>query len=405
MFGGKVPASSAALVWPAIALVFVAIFGALWRVDPKRKHLLGFASGFLALAIAMTFHIAFASWNTSAAVAVTHVFSSVSIISIVWGASSRLAQRIPLAAMFAVSLASAAMLFAALESGKTSLALSVQNASVGLLFGTGAIALWMARPCGVLDKALLWTMGALATVTFSRPAILFLLDADVDRMVERQSDFSVAGLIIMTLLTVVLGLCLVALALREAMELRLGARGVDAVSGFLNQRAFEQACETSLATARNLQIPACLAMVQLDWFDAVNERWGAESSNALTRQVSDVMRDWQRESDIVGRIAEDRLGVMIVGSGSQSALKAIQKLRDAVDRSCNDDFGSHMKFTLSISLAEIRTGMSFTQLFVLAAKPLEKALAHGGSMTFADGYEVPNSELAPPELGRIAPHA
>lgn len=400
------PASSAALVWPAIAFVFAAIFGLLWRANPERKYLLGFLIGFLTLAIVMAFHIAFASSsNTSAAVAISHGLSSLSIIAIVWGACNRLGQRLPIAVMVAVALASTMILFAAMDSGKSGVALSVQNASVGVQFGVGAIAMWMARPSGVLDKALLWTMGALAAVTFVRPAILFLLNADVDRMVGRQSDFTVAGLIVMTVLTVLLGLCLVAIALREAMELRLGARGNDAVSGFFDQRTFEQACVSSLATARSLQVPACLAMVQLDWYHSINERWGEDSTNGLIRQVSDVVREWQREGDIIGRIAEDRFGVMIVGSGSQSGLRAIQKLRDAVDRSCNEGYGSHFKFTLSISLAEIRTGVNFTQLFVQVAQPLEKARARGGNMTIVGGHEVPSSDVAPPELGQIPPNA
>lgn len=399
------PASSAELVWPAIALVFSGIFALLWRADLERKYLLGFFSGFLALAIAMAFHIAFVSWNTPAAVAVAHGLSGLSIIAIVWGACSRVGQRIPLAVMAAVALASAIILFAALDSGHNGVALSVQNASVGLLFGVGAIGIWMARPSEVLDRALLWVLGALATVALVRPALVFLANADVDRMVGRQSDFSVAGLIIMTVLTVLLGLCLLAIALREAMELRLGARGIDAISGFLDQRSFEQTCVQSLAKARNLQIPACLAMVQLDWYHSVKERWGEESTNGLIRQVSDVVRDWQREGDILGRISEDRFGVLIVASGSKSGLTTIQKLREAVDRSCNGNYSSHMRFTLSISVAEIKKGMTFTQLFVQVAQPLEKSRARGGNMTAVGGHEVPNFDLAPPELGQIASNA
>lgn len=399
------PASSSALVLPALALVFVAIFGGLWRADPRRVHLLGFAFGFLALAIAMSFHIAFAPWNTAAAVAVAHGLSSLSIIAITWGACSRLSQRVPIAAMLLVCLASAALLFLALDSEKASVALSVQNASVGMLFGMGGIALWMARPPSGLDKVLLWTMGTLAAVSLTRPAILVLLEVDVDKVVGRQSDFSVAGLIMTTVLMVVLGLTLVGLALREAMELRLGARGIDAVSGFLDQRAFEQSCEVSLATARSLQIPACLVMVQLDWHDSVKEKWGVESSNALMRQVADVVREWQREGDILGRVADDRFGLMLAGCGSQSGLKAMQKLREAVDRACNEGLGWQMRFTLSISIAEIRPSMNFTQLFVQVAQPLGKARARGGSITVLDGYEMANSEVAPPEHGQIIPFA
>ena len=399
------PELSAALVWPAIALIFVAIFGFLWRATPERRYLLGFLSGFLALAIAMAFHIAFVSWNTSAAVAVAHGLSSLSIIAIVWGICSRVGQRVPLVAMIASSLVAATLVFAALDTGKNHVALSVQNASIGLLFGMGAIAFWMARPSGVLDNALLWTISALAAVALVRPPLIFLLNVDVDRLVERQSDFGAVGLIIMTVLTVLLGLCLVALTLREALELRLGEKGIDPVSGFLDQRTFELTCVQSLTTARNVQVPACLAVMQLDWYQSIHHKWGAESTNSLIRQLSDIVREWQREGDILGRIAEDQFGFMIIGSGSQSGLRAIGKLRDAVDQSFNEGYGSHMKFTLSISLAEMKKGMNYSQLLVRAAQPLEKARAFGGNITFVGGNEVPSSDVALPEIGQIAPNA
>lgn len=245
-------------------------------------------------------------------------------------------------------------------------------------------------------------MGAWAALGLIRPPLLILLDANVERLVQPHSDFNAVSLIVMTVLTVILGLSLVALALREALEIRLAGRSVDGISGFFDLRCFEQACEASLATARNLRIPVCLVIVQFDWFDTINKRWGAQGSDLMVREVADVVRAWQRESDILGRIAEDRFGILLVGTGSKSGLKTILKLREAVDRSCNNDFGNNMKFTLSISLAENSNVMNLKQLFVLAAHPLQEAKAHGGNLTFVDGREVPSSELMPPETTHIA---
>ena len=369
MSGGTLAKFSAALVWPVLALVFAAIFASLWRFDRSRKHLLQFALGFLALFFAMSFHIAFVSLNTAAAVAVAHGLASLSIVAIIWGASSRLGQRTPLFPMVVVSAVSATLLYFALSSGKDSVALSVQNAASGLLFAIGSVLLWMARPSGLLDWVLIWTMGAIAALGLTRPAILILLEVDVGPLVERQSDFSVAGLIVMTVLTVILGLSLVALAIREGLEIRLSARNAEAISGFLDQRAFGLSCDSSLAIARNLRMPACLALVQLDWFYAVTEKWGAHSSDALVRQVADVVRAAQREGDVLGRVGEDRFGIFFVGASSQSGLKVAGALRAAVDRSCNETFGVGMKFTTSISLAETKGGMKFDELYVLAARP------------------------------------
>lgn len=396
--------ASAALVWPALILVFAAIFAGLWRADPLRKHLLGFAFGFLALFCAMSFHIAFASLNTAAATAAAHGLSSLSVIAIVWGACSRLSQRIPFVAMLAVSLVSSVILYAALANEKANIALLVQNGAIGLLFGIGTIVLWIARPSEIVDKVLVWTMAAWAALGLTRPAVLALLEVDVDRLVHRQSDFSVAGLIIMTVLTVVLGLSLVFIAVEEALEIRFGARRSDPISGFLDQRTFERLSEASLVSARKLGMPASLAIVQFDWFAAVSDKWGSETCDAIIRQVSDIARTWQRDSDVLGRVGEDRIGIMLVGTGSRSGLKLLEKLHEALNHACNEDFGAHMRFTLSISIAESKIGMDFTKLFVLAALPLEGARSRGGNLTFIDGHESRNFELRPPEAGQISAH-
>jgi diguanylate cyclase (GGDEF)-like protein len=385
--------ASAALVLPSLSLIFVAIFVALWRKDPLRRHLLGYAFAFFALFLAMSFHIAIPSMNTSITVPITHGVASVSIIAIAWSSCNRLGQSLPIELMLFVALVSCVLIFFALDSSKESVALAVQNGASGVLFGIGAMALWFARPTDFLDKVLIFTMGAIATVGLTRPAIMILLDVDVERLVQRQDDFSVVGLILLTVLTVILGLSLVAIAVREALEIRLGSPNSDTISGFLDQQSFDRASVGLLAKARDLKMPVSLAIIQLDWFEAVREKWGEHSSDAIIRQVADVMRTWQRESDIIGRVGENRFGILLVGASEKSALKVVQELRDALDASCNDGLGRSMKFTVSISLAGSRAGRDFVSLFVVATRPLGEARARAGNVSFVNGNEVQVSNL------------
>lgn len=396
--------ASAALVWPALSFIFAGVFFSLWRLDPSRRHLLGYACAFLALSFAMSFHIALPSLNTALAVAVSHGVVCLSIAAIAWSSCSRLAQRVPVELMIAISVVSCALIFVALETGKEEVALAVQNGASGVLFGVGAITLWLARPTDILDRILVFTMGAFATIGLTRPAIMILLDVDVERMVNRQSDFSTVSLIIMTVLTVVLGLTLVAIALRETIEIRTGSQGSDAISGFLDQTTFGRSSEVLLAKARELKMPACLAIIQLDWFNAVSVKWGEHSSDAIIRQIADVIRTWQRESDLIGRVGEDRIGILLIGTSEKSALKSIDELRAAIDASCNDGFGRSMKFTVSISILVSKAGRDFARLFVLASKPLDGARALGGNVTFVEGEEHQPCSLIAPGTASIDAH-
>ena len=396
--------ASAALVWPALSLIFAAVFFSLWRLAPLRRHLLGYACAFLALSLAMSFHIALPALNTALAVAVSHGVVCLSIAAISWSSCNRIAQRLPLELMFAVALVSVGLIFVALDTGKEVVALAVQNGSSGVLFGIGAITLWLARPTDFLDRLLVFMMGAFAAVGLTRPAIMILLDVNVERLVQRQTDFNAVSLIVLTVLTVGLGLSLLAIAVRETLEIRTGSQTSDPISGFLDQTTFERSGEALLAKARELKMPARLAIMQLDWFHAVKEKWGEHSSDAIVRQVSDVIRAWQRECDIVGRVGEDRFGILMVGASEKSAIKLLCELRAALDVSCNDSLGRSMKFTVSISLAGSSPGRDFTKLFVLTSKPLERARALGGNVSFVDGTEVQAGTLIPPDIGNISAH-
>lgn len=393
-----------ALVWPALALVFAGAFAGLWRADQSRLHLLGFSLGFFALSVLFTVIIVFPWIKDPRFVAFLHVLSCSSVIAIVWGATTRLNQRTPLAAMFGMTLISALLLYLALENDHPPVALLLQNGVSGMLFGLGAVLLWTARSTNLLDRILVWTLSLLALISLLRPLLILYLEVEIAAIVQSRVELGAAMMAILTVLSTILGIVLIAIAIQEAIEIRHNAERSDPVSGFLDQHTFEQKSEAALATAQRLNMPVTLAVLQFDWYEKILAKWGQDTSDMVVREVADVVRAWKRDSDVVGRFSEDRFAILFVGVGSASVQKIVSKLRDDMDQACNDRMSGLLKFTLSSSVSVAATGTSFKDLLRLSLTPLAQAQSLGANVSFVDGVEVPQTDLGAAQDGTFVSH-
>lgn len=256
--------------------------------------------------------------------------------------------------MFVATAISATLLYGALSLEKQQVALLVQNATSGILFGTGAIVLWVARPLSLLDRILVWAMLAMCLAGILRPPILMLMDADVDAIVRREAELNAVGLIFLSLITVVLGLSLVAIAVREVIEIRHSANRADHVSGFHNRQTFDSICMQKVADARRLGLPASLAIIEIDRLEDFRARWGLDAANMFFQDVSGSLRSCLRDGDIAGRVGDGQFGVLLIGMTSQSAIRLARDFRQAVESKYPDSKVGTLRFTFSCGIAEAR---------------------------------------------------
>lgn len=382
----------AALAWPVLGLVFAGVFAGLWHADRERMHLLGFAAGFFALFLSITVHLAMSSFDQMLITSALHGLACLSVIAIIWGAAKRLGQKIPLGAMLALTALSCVFLFLSLRSTDLFVALLVQNGTSGLLFGVGAVVLWTARSSDILDRILLGTISLLAAFSLIRPVVLVFLHIEMLPVIGREREIHAFSVMVLTVLTAILGGTLVAIAIKEAIELRHKAARIDPISGFVDQRTFEQSCNTSLNTAHRLEVPVSLAVLEFDRFTMLQDKWGKDAIERIIREICDVVRSWQRESDIIGRIGEHRLGILFVGVGANSAQSIVQTLRKDIDRNFNEAIGADLKFSLTVSIAQSTAGMDANALLRTALQPLGATQQLGPSLTFVDGVQT---QLAP----------
>jgi diguanylate cyclase (GGDEF)-like protein len=131
-------------------------------------------------------------------------------------------------------------------------------------------------------------------------------------------------------------------------ELRRTAM-TDALTGLPNRRAFFEALEEQAMSSE----PACLAMIDIDHFKLVNDRFGHAAGDAVLCQFSDIARKSFRGSDMVARIGGEEFAVILRGIDMVQACQVCQRL---VDRFAATDISTThgtVRVTISSGLATI----------------------------------------------------
>ena len=131
-------------------------------------------------------------------------------------------------------------------------------------------------------------------------------------------------------------------------ELRQAAL-TDPLTLLPNRRAFFERLTAQAQSGER----ACLAMIDIDHFKRVNDRFGHAAGDAVLRHFADVARASFRSGDMVGRIGGEEFAVVLRGVDLDQACKICQRL---VDMLCDTDIATPagtVRVTISTGVATI----------------------------------------------------
>ncbi len=101
----------------------------------------------------------------------------------------------------------------------------------------------------------------------------------------------------------------------------------DALTGTLNRRRFFEEAEEERARSARYKHPLSLAMLDLDHFKAINDRFGHAVGDEALQRAAAVMRRVVRRQDRVGRYGGEEFGVLFPETGLDEALSVAERLR------------------------------------------------------------------------------
>ena len=106
----------------------------------------------------------------------------------------------------------------------------------------------------------------------------------------------------------------------------------DPLTGLSNRRAFLDNLTVEIERARRTNTPMSLAMIDIDDFKSINDRYGHVCGDAVLVELSELIRSEIRKLDFAARIGGEEFGIILSGSGLLEALKVLDRLRDRIGR-------------------------------------------------------------------------
>lgn len=105
----------------------------------------------------------------------------------------------------------------------------------------------------------------------------------------------------------------------------------DALTGLSNDRHFYATLKHEVDRAHRMNYPLGLAMLDLDHFKQVNDRYGHPAGNVVLREVADVLQQRLRRTDFIGRLGGEEFGAILPGASPAEVMTVGEKLRQAVE--------------------------------------------------------------------------
>ncbi|MBE2318107.1 GGDEF domain-containing protein [Solirubrobacter sp. CPCC 204708] len=154
----------------------------------------------------------------------------------------------------------------------------------------------------------------------------------------------------------------------------------DPLTGAYNRRHFLAEAERAASRARRYGESAAIAVVDLDRFKEINDRWGHQAGDEALVRVHRALRTRLRSSDVLGRIGGDEFAALILHVNPGQALHVADEMRDAVAQVGREMTaeGRRNRLGASIGMATLDGHEDVEDLVDLADRRMydEKRLAH-----------------------------
>ena len=164
----------------------------------------------------------------------------------------------------------------------------------------------------------------------------------------------------------------------------------DLLTGVLNRRALVETLEWELLRAKRTGHPFCFAVLDLDHFRAINEKYGSTAGDMVLKTMSDASIKLLRALDRFGRIGGEEFGVVLPATWLDHGMIAMSRLTKAID-ACNwDHIAPDLKLTFSAGITTNAATDTAEIMMQRAEKALAQAKSEGRNRTVSIEEELPD---------------
>jgi diguanylate cyclase (GGDEF)-like protein len=104
----------------------------------------------------------------------------------------------------------------------------------------------------------------------------------------------------------------------------------DPLTGALNRRSFIERAEYELRSAKILDIPSGIVMMDIDHFKLFNDTWGHQAGDEALRHVVTIISSMLRKNDFLGRYGGEEFMFFFSQADKKTGIAIAERVREAI---------------------------------------------------------------------------
>lgn len=158
----------------------------------------------------------------------------------------------------------------------------------------------------------------------------------------------------------------------------------DALTGLPNRRAGDAYLQKALSQAAAAGTPLTVALVDVDHFKQINDRYGHDAGDQVLRDIASLLQLRLGTSQFVARHGGEEFLVVMPGLSLQDAVTVLQELRMRLARLRFEEVDAEVSVTVSIGVAALGPGQNTGRTLLAAAdRQLYRAKREGRNRVLA----------------------
>jgi diguanylate cyclase (GGDEF)-like protein len=164
----------------------------------------------------------------------------------------------------------------------------------------------------------------------------------------------------------------------------------DGLTGTSSRRAFRGEGERLTALAARHLSPLACAVLDVDHFKSVNDRYGHAVGDMVLSAVADAARGALRGSDVLGRLGGEEFGILLPHTRLDQAMGVLEKVRAAVAAKRVQTPAGTIRVTCSLGGSTLSPGQCFDDMLHNADLAMYGAKQSGRNQALAWVDQAPS---------------